>query len=72
MIVTQHAVERYQERIDPRLTPAEARAAIQASARAVEVAARFGCRSVRQGCGAKLILVGDAVVTVLSRRSIAA
>jgi len=69
MIVTAHACERYVERIDPRLSLAAARARIESSASAIEAAADFGCRVVRQGCGAKLILAGDHVVTVYPRRS---
>lgn len=70
MIVAARAVARFIERIDPRLTPADARARIEASASAIEAAARFGCTRVRQGCGARLILVGDHVVTVYPRRSV--
>jgi hypothetical protein len=69
IVVTTHAVERYLERINPRLTFEQAEEAILGSARAVEIAARFGCNVVLQGSGAKLILDGERVVTVLRKGS---
>lgn len=66
MRVTRHAVERYQERIEP-VTKAEARARIRASVVAVHQAAAFGATVVRMGDGTKLILEGTCVVTVLPR-----
>lgn len=67
MIVTQHAIARYIERIDAGLSEQDARAAILVSEPAVEAAAKFGAHVVRQGCGAKLILQGATVVTVIRR-----
>lgn len=72
VMISQHAAERYVERIDPALTIAEARARIAESLPALERASKFGARVVRQGCGAKLVLVGDTVVTVLTRRAMVA
>lgn len=63
-IVTLRAVARYRERVDPGLDGDGARARILASERAINAAAEFGARTVRQGCGAKLILDGLTVVTV--------
>ena len=64
--VTRHACTRYVERINPTLTPAEARATIERSAKAIETAQRFGCRVVIAG-RAKLLLDGTRVVTVILR-----
>lgn len=63
--VTAHAAQRYVERVNPRLTPAEAETAILASARAIEAAIGFHARVIRLGCGAKLIIERDRVLTVL-------
>jgi hypothetical protein len=65
--VTQHAIERWRERVDPRADEASIRDAISASAPAIETAARFGCRTVRT-CMATLVLQERTVVTVLPRR----
>jgi hypothetical protein len=69
MIVTRHACERFVERVDPCASLAQADAAIRLSERAVTIAATIGCRIVRLGCGAKLVLCRDTVVTVLARGS---
>lgn len=66
--VTGHAIERYLERIDGSLTWDQARAAILASEKAIQKAAEFGASVVRNGLGAKLVLDGETVVTVLRRR----
>jgi hypothetical protein len=66
--VTAHAARRYVERVDPKLTLAEATARIHASDAALEIAADFGAHVVRLGCGAKLILEGFTVVTVYPRK----
>lgn len=65
MIITAHAAARYIERIDPSLTADQAEHALRRSAHAVQVAASIGCRVVRLGSGAKLILEGEVVKTVL-------
>lgn len=67
MKITDHAVARYQERIDPALTAAQARAAILSHGPVVKKAAAFGCRTVRMGNGGKLVLDGTRVVTVLAK-----
>jgi predicted O-methyltransferase YrrM len=64
--VTLHAAERYRERVEPALTVPEAISRIRTAEKAVECAAGFGCSTVRLGNGAKLILDGVSVVTVLS------
>ena len=68
--VSRHACQRYIERVDSSLTLEQADAAIRAHARAIRIAASFGCGVVRTGCGAKLLLEGLSVVTVLSRQQI--
>lgn len=65
--VTRHAAIRYRQRIDPSVTLDEAHAALLAYSRAVQAAARIGCRVVRLGCGARLILAGTTIVTVFPR-----
>lgn len=65
MIVTQHAIARYIERVAPWMTDEQARAEIERHAPAVDTAARFGCQRVILGNGARLILAeGDKVTTV--------
>lgn len=66
VIVTAHACSRYVERINPRLSLDEARAAIEASNKAIETAIGFGAHVVKLGCGGRLVLDGSRVVTVLS------
>lgn len=61
--VSRHACQRFIERVKP-CSYAEARAAILASARAIETAARFHCAIVKRGDGSRLVLEGDHVVTV--------
>ena len=68
--VTNHAILRWQERIDASATQEQAKAIILGASRAIETAAKFGCDTVRMGCGAKLVLQGNIVVTVLARSSI--
>jgi hypothetical protein len=64
--ITAHAALRYCERVDPSLTPLEAVRAILRHTAAIETAARFQCSIVKLGNGARLILKGLDVVTVLS------
>lgn len=64
--VTNHAVLRWQERI-ARISAEDVRATIEASSPAIEAAASFGAACIRLGCGAKLVLDGRTVVTVLPR-----
>lgn len=65
--ITQHAVDRYIERVDP-VAPAKARAAIEAAFPVIRKAAAFGCDTVVLGNGGRLVLQGDVVVTVLPKR----
>jgi hypothetical protein len=65
--VTRHAAERYCERVNPRLTIAEAIAAL--STPAVRRAALFGAPYVRLGTGQRIVLEGSSVVTVLPKDS---
>lgn len=67
IVITAHACARYVERIAPSFSLAEARAEIATHERVILVAANFGCKCVRLGNGAKLILSGDHVVTVIAR-----
>lgn len=63
--VTTHAAERWQQRVNPALTIAEASAAIMHAERAIETAATIGCHVVKMGNGAKLMVRDGRVVTVL-------
>ncbi|MBE7186036.1 MAG: hypothetical protein INR68_16690 [Methylobacterium mesophilicum] len=67
--VTLHAAERYVERVAPRLTLAEATAAIKAHDRAIRAAADFRCSLVILPEGGKLLLAGVKVISVLPRNS---
>lgn len=67
IIITTHAAHRWIERINPRATFDQAIAEIEAHTRAIQVAAEFGCHYVRLGNGARLVLDGARVTTVLSR-----
>lgn len=69
IVITAHAAQRYIERIDPSATTEQARAEIASHEKAIVAAANFGCQCVRLGSGAKLILDGLAVVTVIRRGS---
>jgi hypothetical protein len=63
--VTRRAAERYLERVDPRLTMAEAIEAL--SSPTIRRAAEFGAAYVRLGTGQRVALDGFVVVTVLPR-----
>ncbi len=62
--ITTHAVQRYIERFEPRLSQEQARDVLVASSRAIDVAAAFGATMVKLSNGARLVLVGDVVTTV--------
>jgi hypothetical protein len=66
MIVTQHAAQRWCERVNPRLTPDQAAVVISQHSPAVTKAAAFGCKVVRLANRFKLILDADRVVTVIA------
>ena len=66
IFVSPHAVQRFQERVQP-LPWDEAKAAILSHAPAIEKAAAFHCEVVRCGDGSRLILDGHQVVTVYAR-----
>ena len=66
MIVSQHARQRFVERVAPDLSLTEAGAEIRSHRRAIEAAASIGCRYVRLASGARLVLQGDVVTTVLA------
>lgn len=61
--VTDHAIERYLERVE-HCPWEDARARLE---RATKSAAAFGCRVVKLGCGSRVVLEGDRVVTVYPR-----
>jgi hypothetical protein len=64
--VSEHAVHRYMERVAA--VPYEvARARIEAAHRAIDCAARIGCKTVLIDHGGRLVLDGDRVVTVIGR-----
>lgn len=60
--VSSHAVSRFRERVAP-LPEAEVRAIL--SSTIIERAAAFGACFVRLGTGHRIVIQGDAVVTVL-------
>lgn len=68
MIITNHAAQRWCERIDRTATPETAIEAMRAHERMIDHAIAFGACSVKLGCGARLIIVSDAIVTVVSYR----
>ena len=64
--ISNHAAERYIERVEPGLSMAEARAAIRGYSKGIEAALEFGCKSIRLACGARLMLdIGHRVVTTV-------
>lgn len=63
MIVTENAIDRYIELIEP-VSRGDARNHIASAERGVEAAARFGAHIVKTA-KAKLVLQGNRVVTVL-------
>lgn len=65
--VTHNAAVCYIERIDGTLTIEQATARITEHDKAIRTAADFGCHCIRLGNGAKLVLDGLVVVTVLRR-----
>jgi hypothetical protein len=65
--ITRHAIDRYLQRVDASLSPEAAKAEMLAASSAIERAAAFGCDAVKLGNGARLILDGLSVVTVLAR-----
>jgi hypothetical protein len=63
--VTRHAAERYLERVNPRLTMADAIDAL--SSPTIRRDAEFGAAYVRLGTGQRVALDGFVVVTVLPK-----
>lgn len=63
--ITDHAAQRYAERVGG--TTADARQAILASTKAIEAAADFGAPTLILGNGARLVLDGRTVITVLPK-----
>lgn len=61
--VTHHAIERYQERIDPDAPHDEARAALDTPA--TRAAAEFGAQFVRLASGHRIVVQDNTVVTVM-------
>lgn len=69
--ITDHAVDRWLERVEPRVTRTEAAAHIAAHARAIRAAAAFGANIVRLATGHRLILApGEPRVVTVQRRHI--
>lgn len=62
--VTRHAIERYQERVEP---VSDDEAVARLSCPAIEKAAAFGARYVVLGCGNRAVIVDGHVVTVLAK-----
>lgn len=64
--ITQHAKDRWRERIDPAASDAEAEAAIRAHTAAVNRAIAFGAERLKLPDGTRLHIKGVSVVTVTS------
>lgn len=64
--VTKHAIERWIERIAP-VSKESARASILSHSRTLNLAVAFGSGTVKLGDGTRLVLSGNAVVTVLPK-----
>lgn len=62
LLITDHAVERFQQRVRP-CTADEARTAL--SSPAVQAAALFGAQFVRLATGHRIALKGHVVMTVI-------
>lgn len=67
LYVSLHAAQRYCERVNPRLTIAEAIDELQSTA--IRKAAEFGAPYVKLGTGQRIVLQGWSVVTVLPSES---
>jgi hypothetical protein len=65
--ITDHALLRYLERVWGIDVPG-ARAEMLTASGAVDLAADFGCDTVKLGNGGRLRLAGQTVVTVLPKR----
>lgn len=63
--VTEHAIDRYIERIAP-VDRECARSTIASAERTIELAAAFGAHTVRMGNGAKLVLRGVHRIRIVS------
>lgn len=63
--VTDHACQRYAERVEP-CSVEEARERILRSERAIRTAMMMKCAVIKLGTGHRLVLDGTAVVTVYS------
>ncbi|ANI79020.1 hypothetical protein [Sphingobium sp. EP60837] len=64
VIVSDHALVRYIERVHGYdLTPIRE----MMLTNAVRTAAQMGCRSVKLGCGARVMLRGHTIITVLAK-----
>lgn len=64
LYVSDHAAQRYCERVNPSLDLQQAKGEIMKSAKVLKTAADFGCSAVKLSCGARLILQDRVVVTV--------
>lgn len=62
--VTQHAIQRFQERVAP-VTPEEARAAL--SSPTIHKAVEFGAIAVTLGTGQRIVINDGSIITVLSK-----
>lgn len=62
LIVSNHAIERYQERVEP---VSEACARERLSTPAFSAAAAFGAKYVKLPTGARAVVLNNTVVTVL-------
>lgn len=68
MLISRHAAERWIERIDPTADIAKAEAAMMVHEKIVDLAIALKARAVKLGCGTRLVLAGNCIVTVLGKR----
>lgn len=66
--ITRHALDRWIERVEPTADDAKARASIMSYGKVLELAISLKACGVKLGNGAKLVLEGNSIVTVLPRR----
>lgn len=65
--ISHHAAQRWCERVNPAASLDSAIVEIERHRPAIERAAAFGCTRVKLGIGARLVLAGATVVTVLGK-----
>lgn len=67
VVISRHALDRWIERVEPTADDEKATASIMAHGKVLELAVSLKAHAVKLGCGAKLVLKGDTIVTVLPK-----